>query len=264
MIKIFSFVKDEGDKIQDWLNYHSQIVGIENIFIIDHMSTDGTYEILQKCKGLNLIRSNVPFHKKSEVLSTLMKLHSGFLIPLDADEFLCYKNSNDILCESTLIKNYISRLPIGSFRYKFHQLDVIPKETKVNDPLIELTDFKTKWYNDWQLYAKTFYHSSTFISTDQGNHKGNVIGKGDNYITDLVIIHFDVYDYDHFCKKVIRGATSYGHINNRQLISGKGKHYHRRYWAIKDGKGLEIMKNEFGCSSAFKTDSLSKKLKSLR
>lgn len=135
MIKIFSFVKDEGDKIQDWLNYHSQIVGIENIFIIDHMSTDGTYEILQKYKGLNLIRSNVPFHKKSEVLSTLMKLHSGFLIPLDADEFLCYKNSNDILCESTLIKNYISRLPIGSFRYKFHQLDVIPKETKVNDPI---------------------------------------------------------------------------------------------------------------------------------
>jgi hypothetical protein len=263
MIKIFSFVKDEADKIQDWIKYHSYIVGIENIFIVDHMSTDGTYEILQKWKGLNLIRSNVPFHKKSEVLSSCMKKQIGFLIPLDADEFLCYK-SNDIVCEATLIKNYISKLPIGSYRYKFHQLDVIPKETKVNDPLIELTEFKTKWYNDWQLYAKTFYHSSTFISTDQGNHKGSVVGRGDNYITDLVIIHFDVYDYDHFCKKVIRGATSYGHINNRQLISSKGKHYHRRYWAIKDGKGLEIMRSEFGSVGIFKTNSLSKKLKSLR
>lgn len=264
MIKIFSFVKDEADKIQDWIRYHSYLIGIENIFVVDHMSTDGTYEILQKYKGLNLTRSDVPFTKKSEVLSSLMKSKQGFLIPLDADEFLCYKNNDNIVCDSNVIKTYISKLPIGSYRYKFHQLDVIPKETDVKDPLVELTEFKTKWFNDWQLYAKTFYHSSTFISTDQGNHNGSVIGRGNNFITDLTIIHFDVYDYNHFCKKVIRGATSYGHINNRKLISGKGKHYHRRYWAINDGKGLEIMKSEFGSASIFNTDSLSSKLKTLR
>lgn len=263
-MKIFTFVKDEIDKIDDWIRYHASIVGINNIYVIDHMSTDGTYQALSKWKGLNLVQSNVHFSKKSEVLSKLMSDHQGFLIPIDADEFITLKNNDKIICDALSIKLYVNSLPIGSYRYKFNQLDVIPKLEKVNDPLINLNEFKPKWYNDWKLYAKTFYHSSTFISTDQGNHRGAVKGNGNDYVTELTIIHFDVYDYEHFCKKVTRGATSYGHINNRQMIGGKGKHYHRRYWAIKDGKGMETMQREFGSPISFKTDALSKKLISLR
>ena len=51
-VKIFTMVKDEEDIIEYWINYHGSIFGYRNLYIIDNMSTDGTYEKIMKYKPL--------------------------------------------------------------------------------------------------------------------------------------------------------------------------------------------------------------------
>ena len=48
MIKLFTMVKDEVDIIEDWILYHGTLFGFENLYIVDNMSNDGTYEVIQK------------------------------------------------------------------------------------------------------------------------------------------------------------------------------------------------------------------------
>ena len=268
MTQIFSFIKNEEVIFNDWLLYHSYLVGSENLYIIDHSSTDKTPSILERWrqKGVNVFKSKDPFKMKSSILSSLMKKSSSkdFIIPLDADEFLVLKEGKSLLTDKEKINNYFTKLEVGPYRYKVHQVDVIPTKMPQNDPLIELQDFKTKWYKDWKLYAKTFYHSDYFISTDQGNHKGQVKGVGKLKVTDLTLMHYDVRDYPHFVTKMTKGATAYGHHSSPKIKGGAGRHYHRRYWAIKEGKGYIQMVKEFGRMGNFKTDALSQKLKELR
>jgi hypothetical protein len=268
MIKIFTFVKNEEAIINDWLLYHSYLFGCKNLYVVDHSSTDKTGIILERWKklGVNVFKSHERFKMKSIILSTLMKKNSqrDFIIPLDADEFLSLKIKEELSTDKEIIKEYFKTLKPGPFRYKLHQVDVIPSKDPKKDPLRELIDFKTKWYKDWKHYAKTFYYSDYFVSTDQGNHKGQVKGGGKVYLTDLVILHYDVRDYVHFVSKMTKGAKAYGHHRSPQLQGMAGKHYHRRYWAIKEGRGYQQMIKEFGKTGNFKTNVLSQKLKELR
>ena len=43
-------VKDEADITDHWINYHGNIFGYNNIFIVDNMSSDGTYELCLRYK----------------------------------------------------------------------------------------------------------------------------------------------------------------------------------------------------------------------
>ena len=43
-VKLFTMVKDEVDIIEYWIMYHGKLFGYENLFIVDNMSTDGTFE----------------------------------------------------------------------------------------------------------------------------------------------------------------------------------------------------------------------------
>lgn len=57
-IIICTMVKDEDDIIEDWIIYHGEIFGYNNIFIFDNYSTDNTFNICQKYvkNGIHLLR----------------------------------------------------------------------------------------------------------------------------------------------------------------------------------------------------------------
>jgi hypothetical protein len=194
----------------------------------------------------------------------MIKHKKGFLVPLDADEFITLKEGDQITCKNEKILGEFNRLQHGPFRYKFQQIDAVPSHSRLNDPLIEIKQFNSKWYQNWKTYAKTFYDAAFFINTDQGNHKGLVKGHGNDLETSLTIVHYDVRDYDHFVKKNERGAKAYGHTSSKNLTHGLGKHYHRRYWAIKEGRGIQQMIKEFGNTGNFSTNAVSEKILSLR
>ena len=60
-------VKDEGDIIRDWIVYHGSMFGYSNLFVIDNLSTDGTYEILNEYKdAIHLFQ--LPHYEKKEFI----------------------------------------------------------------------------------------------------------------------------------------------------------------------------------------------------
>jgi len=242
MVKIFCFLKDEIKIVGDWLIYHSNIFGIGNIHVIDHMSTDGTEKILKnwRDKGLNVYKCDKPFSYKNKKLTEIMtkeKTKDCFLIPLDVDEFIVIDNNGDILVDKNVIIKKIGSLEKGPFRYKFKTRNNIPSETKVIKPIEQCIYFdKGSGINN---RSKTFYFSKHFISTDQGNHHGSVSGHGKIKDSGLTLLHYNIYDKDHFIEKMTRGAKAYGHNKSSNGNGGNGVHYKKYYWKIKNGENLD-------------------------
>ena len=51
-------VKNEVDIIEYWIKYHGKMVGYENLYIVDNMSNDGTFEVIEfyKNHGVHVYR----------------------------------------------------------------------------------------------------------------------------------------------------------------------------------------------------------------
>jgi hypothetical protein len=90
-----SIVRNECDIIEIFVRYHLKY--FDHIFIIEHLSKDGTSEILDRLirEGLPLTVdfSEVPFHnQKNEINKKLHEIRNKHkpqvLLPLDADEFV--------------------------------------------------------------------------------------------------------------------------------------------------------------------------------
>ena len=62
-------VKGEVDIVEDWVKYHGTLFGYQNLFVIDNMSLDGTFETLINLKNLyniNVIRKR-DYKKKANI-----------------------------------------------------------------------------------------------------------------------------------------------------------------------------------------------------
>ena len=104
-IASISMVKNEADIIESFVRHTSRLVDV--MYIIDHLSTDNTWVILNKlqAEGMPLIlsRYNKADYSQSEVATGLMwqsiKDGADWVLPLDADEFIVPGN-DDISVEN--------------------------------------------------------------------------------------------------------------------------------------------------------------------
>ena len=104
-IKIFAMQKDEDDILSEWILYHSYLVGIDNIYIIDNNSGENSKKILShyEKQGLHVYTRN-DYSKKGTYLYELIKgveNDCDLAIPIDLDEFISVLDiqnvSNEIL-----------------------------------------------------------------------------------------------------------------------------------------------------------------------
>ena len=117
-IHLYTMVKDEVDIVEDWLIYHGELFGYDNLYVIDNFSTDGTYEILEKYrndKKIFLIRES-DYRKKGAFMRYYMKIHPegkncDIAYPLDIDEFITFYNREQNIIEPIKTLNYIENLP---------------------------------------------------------------------------------------------------------------------------------------------------------
>ena len=73
-IKLFTMVKNENDIIEYWIKYHGKLFGYSNLYIVDNMSNDGTYEIIEFYQnyGVNLFREKNSFEYEKNLHPVLM------------------------------------------------------------------------------------------------------------------------------------------------------------------------------------------------
>lgn len=259
----FLFHKDEHEVLPDWLQYHTYLVGFRNVHIIDDDSADP-----QVCKllalynlcGVEVVRYNKNFSEKHTILSNFMKGHNEtFLIPMDADEFVTFPvPSNDdelhsmgemymftFSTDREVILSALSKLPIDGRKYKFTGHGV--RYTKptcaasaahpVYDPSYRrlIQHGLTGPSNYQEFNSKTFYHSEGFISTNQGNHNGEVASDNGTYrmpsvdhnylFTNMSLLHFYMSSYHSMRLKYMRGAAAYHHRCSSNMYCTLAKNY---------------------------------------
>ena len=211
MVKVFTMVKGEDDIVKDWVLYHGNLFGYKNLYVIDNLSRDGTYEILVELKkqyGINIFRAD-DFKKKGDYLTKLIRIYckNEYAFPIDIDEFIVVydKNTNQISCENETIYKYMQTLPSSNV-YKMNYIwskNLASSEYK--RATIEAT---LGTYLNYGSLAKTFFHSTLFKGKlDQGQHYHT----NDYYLTQFCLVHYHCRNLIQMKKKIYNNVSGLGY-----------------------------------------------------
>lgn len=209
MVKIFTMVKGEVDIVREWIIYHGELFGYNNLFVIDNFSLDGTWEILQEYKNqIHLFR--LPDYKlKGIYMTKLIKRYceNEFAFPIDIDEFIVLydKKSNTINCETNMIHSYLRKLPLKPI-YKMNYIS-----SKLHSDLGYINAVNESLWGNYDNYgsaAKSFIQSSIFTGTiDHGNHMNT-----NNYVaTDLCLVHYHSRNLTQMHKKIYNNVKGFNY-----------------------------------------------------
>jgi len=267
-IKIVAFQRDEIETLSDWLQYHSYLFGIKNIVVIDHASTNqNIIELLGLYKqcGATIVQlpKHFPFDQKYMMMTKELKQFSNsLLVPLDVDEFVVATRQVDteikIIQERAEIIKRFASLPIDGRKYKFQQsYNMIGSNFSCRSKL-ESGEWQDQQYRRTQragymawenvtdiavkMKLKTFFYSEGFLSTDAGNHHGEVMHDYGNIVgptvrqntarfyifSNLSLLHYSTPSFYGARLKFIRGAVAYGHLHGSNCTRPgimPGRHY---------------------------------------
>jgi hypothetical protein len=245
MIKIFTMVKGELDVVTDWVLYHGTIFGFKNLYIIDNLSRDGTWEELLRLKTIyNIHICRLPdYKKKGEYMTSLIKTYCSqgdLAFPIDIDEFIvCYdKKNNTISCNKDNFKEIISSLPLAAvYKMNYIQCKVINKNG-YKRASVEATNGT---YDNFGTMAKSFFNTALFNGKiDHGNHY-----QTNNYIlSNLCLVHYHTRNLDQIKKKVFNNISGLGY-NPFDLQSLKRKTNHNIMGFHHVIKQIEILEKRY-------------------
>jgi len=237
-VKIVAFCGNEVDIVEDWLRYYGYIFGFVNLYVIDNLSTDGTYEILSryaKESSLNVLREG-DFRNKGAAIRRVIDTFdpSTIVIPVDMDEFIVVRYNSFgkelIHCEANVVRTYIDKLVTDEKRnYKMdYLLAIIDKKENTSSYDVRRASETIEFSASSQLgvfakslfVAKHFQHADTSAS-NAGNSLRGVFYQlaGDTarnirrVYSDLYLTHFYSRGLDFFEKKVREEMRFFGYSN---------------------------------------------------
>jgi hypothetical protein len=110
IIGIVALQRDEEALLTYWLEYHSKIVDLKNLLVLDNHSEDPkTLKILHSWaeKGLRVLFHQGPYTKKGELTAQAyhhILPHVDVIVPLDVDEFLfAYDGDQPIISKTKIL-----------------------------------------------------------------------------------------------------------------------------------------------------------------
>ena len=145
---IVTIIKNEGDYISEWLQYH-KIIGIQRIYIYDNESTDNTKEIIEKYVAQGIVKYHLIKGKGMQLKAyndaiKKYKNECEYLAFIDGDEFLVpnmgNKNINDI------VKEIFAQYPkAGGLAVNWQMFGSSGYECKQEGGVIETFLYKAQW-----------------------------------------------------------------------------------------------------------------------
>ena len=225
---IATMVKDEVDIIEHWINYHGKIFGYNNLFIVDNMSTDGTYKICKKYKNshsINIKKHPKYIEKGKEMMKIMNENKCDIFFPIDIDEFIVLYNRNIKRIEISTIKTYLTNLiKLKGKKYNFFKCDYLnPVKTNNNDHVLK--KFKHAMLCDtYGDSRKTFIYNKNLkdnFNKDKNIDHGNHMGSVDYFVCDICLVHYHCRSHEQKYKKSVNNSLGLGHdINIQKLENG--------------------------------------------
>lgn len=259
MIKLFTMVKDEVDIIEDWILYHGTLFGFQNLYIVDNMSSDGTYEVIQKYQKHGIHSFRHPNYKeKGNIMKQLINDNKCTIaFPLDIDEFIVYYDKEKRTISTDSILPYLHHLiklnnnhsslmnmPIhgvnrncGLYKCNYINSKII-SSNKDGYKRAALECTRGSYNETMKKMAKSFFDTRIWNGIiDHGNHCCT-----DNYIkSELCLVHYHKRNLEQHKKKVINNVKGLGYnidnIDELKKLSeyAPGRHHIRHMIKILEG-----------------------------
>ena len=126
-IAVFTHVYNPGPMLETWLKYYRKLVGGDNLYVLDHGSTDGTTEPL---KGFHVIHvprgplDHVNMSKFCAYFQRFLLCNYDWVIHVDCDEFLVFPGGPEVL------RRTIESLPLSGTLVPEVAVEIIHNSTK--------------------------------------------------------------------------------------------------------------------------------------
>lgn len=224
---VFTLTKNEYDLINQFVTYHAYLFGYKNVVVIDNGSTHkdvlDLYDTF-KSKGVTIITTDGYSGdlQGNHFTNTMLgyKDKSTFLIPLDTDLFFTVKQS----CNKDTIISFLENLPTGYDMFimnMFYMSVVDPtcsnyKNNKLTVPTDCTTFVKRRGYGGCPYVQHTFYRSSNFVWTSNGNHVGGTTTNKSYKTEDVAYIHFHLTGISRNVERCIAILEAYGYIDTKK------------------------------------------------
>jgi hypothetical protein len=184
--------RNEDVCLEPWLRYQGHLFGYENLFLLDHNSTNLNVLATLKAfihRGIHVITlpPNSDYRRKGEFVSFAMRQVGSdydFVLPLDCDEFVAMRKlDGQPTCEREDLENYFSSLPAET------------KTFEVHENFLNMLGHPTTFFA--LPYKKVFFRGGFCREVDHGSHNAlsllTTIGN-----TRLAYIHFHHKSFERY------------------------------------------------------------------
>jgi hypothetical protein len=231
-IAIITFIYDEKDILEYWLQFHSQIIGLKNIAVIDNMSPNGTISILQKWekKGLHVIYNFPDYMQKgTKIAETFHQIfpNHDIAIPLDIDEFLVSLNNKGIPeisirnIHRTMQELFLTKYNCFQVRYVYNNCNKF-----VNETIETIQHFAHNVSSAYlQKHRKRFFRLKTLKTLDHGNHFGTFTGGAPSCTTNVSLAYLHYHNRDLLLKiqHAVKDVIEFGHLPKNTTVQNLDK-----------------------------------------
>ena len=221
-IAVVTMVKNEIDIIDDFLAHHLPIV--DRIYVADHLSSDGTFELLQARarteKRIRVLRFDYEQHFQGAVVTAVSRQAvddgADWIFPLDADEFLPFREGEALRSAVRAADSEIVTLAWANLVPEPLPESVGPVDW--SRPFLTLPDFpastKTAFSAELVRLHKDFV-------VGEGSHHVSFRGKGPTSRPRMSsLVHLPIRSLQQAHSKFRSGAASMAAIHRREAKLG--------------------------------------------
>ena len=222
---LFLMTKNDWPSLQSWIIYHGELVGMENIHVIDDSDDVNALMFLKRAQEktkLKVTYTNSSLSGLSNEITNIMlssRPYCDFMMKMDTDEFLAVYSpeTKAINIQKPFLDAYLSKLIFDGKRYQVgYVLSSVPSRV-CGDPSTSITSFTLSRVEDEGTIAlnKAILPSKTFKSIDLGGHFGAVdrMFTGGAHRTDLAIVHFHERCYQDVIQSAIKAVHSHMYVD---------------------------------------------------
>jgi glycosyltransferase involved in cell wall biosynthesis/predicted negative regulator of RcsB-dependent stress response len=239
-----SMVKNEQDVIEAFVRHNLTL--LDYLIVLDNGSVDDTKQILAKLsselKNLAVIDDTRFGYTQSERMTGLLRqsqalLKAGFVIPLDADEFLDAADKTSLLA-------LLNQIPHGGCALIPWCTFVLTPES-VNETGDPLRSMVWRRRDELPRYHKVIIRldgdSAEDLVIEQGNHNARAVSGREIPLVALQglrLLHYPVRGREQFVAKSVVGWMAYLARDRRAIEHGQGVHWRENFDRIATGSAM--------------------------
>lgn len=200
--------RNEADIIEENILFHLKM-GVDFFIVMDHLSNDGTTEILQRHESLGYLKrvpQTSPTYNQGVWVTQMaqvarMAYDADWVINNDADEFW--------MPESGTLKDFFNKIPSNVGKAHINRLDFHYR------PFKDAKFYEALIFREWMCrWTKCCHRGVSDISINIGNHDALSKELSEKYPETLVntselrILHYPMRDCKKYKKKIEAGAQA--------------------------------------------------------